>query len=526
MDLDQRAGFSSDLQPLRSFLPTLLPVLGKKGDWYPSIWFERKSNRSMSVNLKQTQVSDSFSSGVVLRIYDGYTLHEQASDDLEPSRLRQLAEEFAARVQGAKIHAQAISRPYPCPSWRERLKQVTEKEILDQIGSLPAANQEVHFGVRFQKDPRGLTVEEATVELKALLKRILAIASEEGLPAQELSYALARYSLAEEESLFIDSSVNISQTLLRVAVTLVTMSGANRSIHRVGGLGGVESLAVHDSEILEMISDLKALKNAQRLAPGKYRVLFGPELSGVIAHEAFGHAQEGDTCARGRSRAWELHQSGEKVGNQNATIVNNPAIFKNADRNHAAWGSYYFDEEGWFSSEQVLLKEGVLQSPMTNLTSALRLGVPRTSNGKRETWANGVYTRQTNTYFSPGPYTLADLMKKLGDGFVATQAAGGMEDPKGMGIQVGLGWLREVKDGALTGRVFRGAAGGDIQLTGYVPDVLNSIVAKSKIEAESEAPDTARFPLNDSGGCGKYHKEFVNAGCGGPWMLLENVTLG
>jgi hypothetical protein len=36
----------------------------------------------------------------------------------------------------------------------------------------------------------------------------------------------------------------------------------------------------------------------------------------------------------------------------------------------------------------------------------------------------------------------------------------------------------------------------------------------------------ARFPLNDAGGCGKYHKEFVFAGCGGPYMLLDQVTLG
>jgi TldD protein len=206
--------------------------------------------------------------------------------------------------------------------------------------------------------------------------------------------------------------------------------------------------------------------------------------------------------------------------------LNNPAIFRNAGRSSAAWGSYFFDEEGWLAAEQVLLREGVLQAPMTNLTSAIRLGVPRTANGKRESWANGVYTRQTNTYFSAGGETFAQLMEKLGSGFVAFQAAGGMEDPKGMGIQVGIAWLREVRDGRYTGRVFRGPAGGDIQLTGYVPEVLAAIEAKSKVEFESEAPDQARHPWNDTGGCGKYHKEFVNAGCGGPWMLFDQVVLG
>jgi TldD protein len=255
-------------------------------------------------------------------------------------------------------------------------------------------------------------------------------------------------------------------------------------------------------------------------------VLFGPVLTGVLAHEAFGHSQEADTCARGRSKAWELHKSGASVGNEHATILNNPAIFDNGGENYAAWGSYFFDEEGWLAREQVLLDKGTLKAPMTNLTSALRLGIPRTANGKRETWANGVYTRQTNTYFSPGTSTLPELMEQLQDGFVALHPAGGMEDPKGMGIQVGISFLEEVQGGRRTGRVFKGPAGGDIQMTGYTPDVLNSIVAKSKIEYDKPGPDHSRHPFNDAGGCGKYHKEFVFAGCGGPYVLLEGVTLG
>ena len=156
--------------------------------------------------------------------------------------------------------------------------------------------------------------------------------------------------------------------------------------------------------------DLKALKSADKLQPGKYRVLFGPVLTGVLAHEAFGHSQEGDTCARGRSKAWELHKIGVVVGNEHATILNNPAIYDNGDKAYAAWGSYFFDEEGWLAKSKFFSIDGVLKAPMTNLTSAIRLGVPRTANGKRESWANGVYTRQTNTYFSAGNKTLDELM--------------------------------------------------------------------------------------------------------------------
>ncbi len=522
----KRASFSTDLQALREFFPTLLPLLEKKPDWYGSIFFERKKSRTYMANLRQTNVSENVSMGAVLRVYDGYTLFEQATDDLDFTALRRSATELAERVERSKPAAGIAKRTYAPPTWTERLKSPLEDEIRSQIPKGANAQTPVHFGISFAEDPRLPTTEKRLAELKALVARSLELAPEEKVEIEDLSYIMARQAFAEEESLFIDRESNLSQALFRLALTVVTMSGADRTLNRVGGLGGLEAVEFNDDDIRVLLRDLRALKNADRLSPGKYRVLFSPTLAGVLAHEAFGHSQEGDTCARGRSKAWELHKSGERVGNEHATILNNPAIFSNGGKNYAAWGSYFFDEEGWLAQEHVLLDQGKLKSPMTNLTSALRLGVPRTANGKRESWSNGVYTRQTNTYFSAGHSTLDELVERMGDGFLATEAAGGMEDPKGMGIQVGIQYLKEVKAGKLTGRVLKGPAGGDIQMTGYTPDVLESIIGKSKIDFSKDGADTAKHPFNDAGGCGKYHKEFVYAGCGGPYLLLDGVTLG
>jgi TldD protein len=521
-----RLPLSSELILLQQRLGELLPLLQARTDWYSSIYFERKVHRSVAVNFKETQVGDSLSAGVVFRIYDGFTLHEWATDQLDLAHLREGVQRFVKRVESRTAPVGITPRFYQAPSWSDRLKQVSEQEISEQLPTHFERDLSVHFGIRYQKDPRAHSVEESVTSLRQNLKKMRSVAEKKGLSDADFSFAVARHSLTDEESFFIDREVRLSQRLPRLAVTLVGMSGANRAIHRVGGLGGLEVLDVDESDIERLIEELVALRSAQRLEPGQYRVLFGPELAGVIAHEAFGHSQEGDTCARGRSKAWELYQAQTRVGNQHATILNNPAIFRNGDRSHGAWGSYFFDEEGWLASAQTLLSEGLLRAPMTHLTSAIRLGIPRTANGKRESWSSGVYTRQTNTYFSPGSYTLQELIGKLGNGYIATQSAGGMEDPKGMGIQVGIAWLQEVKDGKLTGRVFRGPAGGDVQFTGYVPDVLQSIVAKSKIDAESLELDRSQFPPNDAGGCGKYHKEYVHAGCGGPWMLLDSVRLG
>lgn len=523
--MSNKAPLSKEIMEIRDGLKPILPLLEKQEGWYGSIYVERKATKAYAANPKQTQMSDQISQGVVLRIYDGYSLYEQATDEMSLDSIKKLALQLAERVSAVK-HPGGPKRPYRAPTWSERLSAKLEEEITSQIPPNVLAETPVHFGIKVVEDPFKVSSAEWLQKLKNLLERCKTLAHDEGLKDDELTFMRARQSVGVEECVFADRESLLSQTLYRLDLTVLTMSGADRTYIRKGGLGGLEAVPIHDHEIREILRDLKALKGSSRLAPGKYRILCGPLVTGVLAHEAFGHSQEGDTCARGRSKAWELQKSGEVVGNEHATILNNPAIFSNGTESCAAWGSYFFDEEGWLANEQVLLDRGVLKYPMTNLTSSIRLGVPRTANGKRESWANGVYTRQTNTYFSAGNKTLAKLMSELGNGFVAVHPAGGMEDPKGMGIQVGISYLHEVKDGKITGRVFKGPAGGDIQMTGYTPDILKSILAKSKIEVESKDADRAKFPFNDSGGCGKYHKEFVFAGCGGPYMLLDQVTLG
>lgn len=522
----KRAPFPEDLVPLRNLFVQLLPVLEPVKDWYGSIYFERKASKTYSANLKQTQMADHISLGAVFRIYDGYSLYEEATDDLDHENLKRFAHDFVKRIRAQSRPTDLPPQPYSPADWSARLSQNLENEIRSQIPEGVNSATPVHFGIRYLEDPKKPTAAEAFHHLKTAIEKCRNLTHLEGLEPAELTFISARQTFTEEQSIFVDRETNLSQNLFRLVFALTTMSGSDRTFFRIGGLGGLEAIRFEDSDVRNLLKDLKALKAAQRLEPGKYRVLFGPALTGVLAHEAFGHSQEGDTCARGRSKAWELHQTGEAVGNQHATILNNPAIYQNGEESYGAWGSYFFDEEGWLAKEQVLLNQGKLCAPMTNLTSAIRLGVPRTANGKRESWANGVYTRQTNTYFSPGDQTLSELMSQLDNGFLALRAAGGMEDPKGMGIQVGISFLHEVKNGKLTGQVFKGPAGGDIQMTGYTPDVLNSIMAKSKIEHHSTSADTAKHPFNDVGGCGKYHKEFVHAGCGGPYMLLDQVILG
>lgn len=495
-------------------------------NYYCSLWVEKRNDSVFDKTTRGKSASSSSSAGIVLRVFDGVTLFESAKDDFSKESLTEAVNSLAAKVKAEGALADAPV--YVSPSWKERAHKSLEEDLLSQIDIEASADEWIHFANKFST-PLMSSSEELMAYVDEKFSQLMSI-KEDFIKNHDLAgvdYERLLVNLQRDDFLFIDSSVRMTQTLLRNRTAGMATKGEESARAMFGGLGGQETIDLPEKSMRMLFQELKDLLKADKLTPGKYKLLMGPALTGVFAHEAFGHSQEGDTWARGRSKCKELYESQESVGNEHATILNNPAIYDNGLDPFAAWGSYFFDEEGWLAEESYLVKEGKLTSPMTNMTSAFRLGVKRTSNGKRENWKNAIYTRQTNTYFSAGDKTYEDLIKMIDYGFVAEGTAGGMEDPKGMGIQVGIPLLYEVKDGKFTGKTFKGPNGGDVQMTGYVPDCLSKIIDKSKIDAHGEKNNfTPKHPWNEVGGCGKYHKELVNAGCGGTYLLVDQVLLG
>lgn len=524
-----RAKLSQEVESMKPVVEQVHSELksGSKPEWYVSVVYERRQSTTAQANTMKVALDEDLNEGIVMRVYDGLTMFEEACDDLDLSSLKQKAKALTERAKANGIQSEA-PRFYQSPSWAERLKVDLDSEITSQIPSGANADSWVHFGTRWEK---GYWTKDSEMldAAKGFFKTLKE--KDESLPEDNAGKGAQMHtgviSAAMIQFLFMDDAVKMSQTLTRDRAVALAVKNGQRGIVIKGGLGGLETTELFDHDYDEVFENLQMVLDSEPLKPGRYKVLMHPAISGVFAHEAFGHTQEGDTWARGRSKAKMLYEKKIPVGNKNSNIINNPAAFKNGNDSFASWGSYFFDEEGWLASKNYLVKDGILQAPMTNLTSSLRLGVPRTANGKRESWTNGMYTRQTNTYFEEGDLSFNELISKVDYGFLATFPYGGMEDPKGMGIQVGIQFLQEIKDGKLTGKTFKGPAGGSIQMTGYVPDYLNSIVGKTKIDAfEKYGDDNPEHPWNEAGGCGKYHKESVVAGCGGPYMLVENVLLG
>lgn len=518
-----RIEFPAHLIEIRTLMPELLEILesGRTDDWYSFIWLEETKSLSC-VAAANEKSGESLDRGMVLRVLVDGENFEKSTNLLERQNLISRAQEFRAELD--KKFPKVKSKSYRPATWKEEDLTTLGSDIIEQLPKNMDSTTEVHFSPLCEGNP--FETEIATLKKLATETRneILEKSKkyvEANSNFQELADVRSMVRQEITTNVFVDRSKNMSQTLpisLLYSMGMTKTGQVGRSM--AGGLGGLE-VAVHSEEdIVEAALRPLQLANAKKLAPGRYQIISGPDVTGVIAHEAFGHTQEGDTWMKGRSIAKNLHESKIKVGNDQACIVNHPNMFSMEDLSHGSNGSYFFDHEGQLARAQIILDKGILAVPMTDLTSALRLNVPRTANGKRESWRRPIMARQTNTYFTPGDKTVEELIGMVSDGFLARWASGGMEDPKGGSLTAGTSYLEEIKNGKLTGEIYLGPSGGHVELSDPVFTLLERIVAKSK------SVNKHNIPENKFGGCGKYHKESVQAGCGGPFILWESINCG
>lgn len=283
---------------------------------------------------------------------------------------------------------------------------------------------------------------------------------------------------------------------LRVVVTVREGEKIYSEYQTGSGLMGLEILDLLEEKATYACQEALKMLESQPMIPGVYDVICTPEISGLIAHEAFGHGVEMDMFVKNRALAKDY--IGKSVASPLVTMLDGARPKKEV-------ASYLFDDEGNLGQETVLIKDGILVHGINDEASALRLNVPITGNGRRESFERKAYSRMTNTYFEKGTSKVEEMIASIGYGFLLEGVESGMEDPKHWGIQCILSKAKEIVNGQLTGKIY-----GPVILTGYVPELLKSI---SMVSDQVE--------LDGSGSCGKGYKEWVKVSDGGPYLKAK-----
>ncbi len=469
-----KAPFSEYLNGLIPALRTVLDALSPDFD-YVSIL----STDSTGLSLRSTRHAKYVSNetmtterGTVIRVsrdglYSEYALSDLHTDDLE-NTIQNIRDELDAqfallKITGTPVYRTGIVDDEPLELFHEEeTEQLPEEADVQSIIDLMVGITE-----------KGLALGEDVLECSVWA---------ESTHINKLF--LSRNRFLRQSYVYSEGSVAV----------FAARGDQNRvGFRSVSGLCGPELFTKLEDELQPSYTMAQDLLNAKRIEPGEYEIITAPEVSGLIAHEAFGHGVEMDMFVK--ERALGKYYIGKRVGSDKVTMHEGAAC----DREVA---SYAFDDEGVLAGDTVEIRNGILETGICDALSAVRLGVKPTGNGKRENFAHKVYTRMTNTVFDSGNDSLEEMIASVKYGFLLEGIQSGMEDPKHWGIQCILEMGREIRDGKLTGNVF-----APIILTGYVPDLLGNISMASS--------DRMLF---GAGGCGKGYKEFVKVSDGGPYL--------
>ena len=300
--------------------------------------------------------------------------------------------------------------------------------------------------------------------------------------------------------LFVSNNKELDQFYSWVNATamVVYRDGEKMVMAREGSYSNLMSEALGQLPNLldKLVHKASKLVNAKPIVPGVYDCITDPSITGLIAHEAFGHGVEMDQFVKDRALAKQY------VGKYVASPICN---MRDGAASAFSTASYFFDDDGVLAQDTQIIKNGILVSGISDLTSASELGTAPTGNGRRQSYKRKAYSRMTNTFFEAGTDKLEDMIASIKHGYMLFETNNGMEDPKNWQIQCTAEYGIEIVDGKLTDNYV-----APVVMSGYVPDLLKSITMVSD-----------QFKVIGSGSCGKGYKEWVRVSDGGPALKVK-----
>lgn len=237
----------------------------------------------------------------------------------------------------------------------------------------------------------------------------------------------------------------------------------------VSGKGSLADLDLSVATLAPLLDEAHAHVQAKRHAvparAGLQTVVMGPELAGVLAHEAMGHPCEADLVLAG---AVTRDLVGRRVASELITMVDYAHTVDGVE----AMVPVYVDDEGTPAEDAVLIDKGVLTGFMSSRETATRLGIAASGSARAYAPNDEPLIRMRNTAILPGTSKLADMIDGVDDGYLLLKRTNGQADST-TEFMFGIGLGYEIKGGRL-GRAIR-----DNTVSGSAIKVLSSVDAVS-----------------------------------------------
>lgn len=344
---------------------------------------------------------------------------------------------------------------------------------------------------KVKEDPRDVSLEEKVNLLLDLEKAAVG----DGIINRRVTYIEKN-----EHVFFSDSSLHeYEYEICRCGFNVLAVAGEagvmQMGFERDHTISGLNIRHRHDLA-REAADRATALLKAKPAKGGKMKAILDPELAGVFAHEAVGHAAEGDLVKEGNSVL--KGKNGEMIGSHDLTIVDDPSL--------PEFGFCPVDDEGSATVRTEIIKSGVMNSYLHSKETLARIG-QGTAGHCRGMAGDVPIVRMSNTFIENGKSSYDEIIEECKNGILLKGSRGGQVDPgRGM-FQFNAEYGYLIENGECTTMV------RDVSLSGEILSTLHSVLLVGN--------DRSLHP----GYCGK-GGQTVPVTDGSPHLLLHDAVIG
>ena len=460
--------FNVDIEMLQR----LIAIAMSRGGDYADIYFEFSSLDEMQLrDRKVSSVGQHVDYGVGIRVLKGEQTGYAYSESTEWTKMEKAAATAAAIADGL-VKA-------PCPIGVTEIKHASYYPSQDSWKDYDTSRR-IDFLQRMNDSIYGLD--------------------------SRITNVVESLTSSFDRMLFFNSLGELAEDcgpLSSLGVSIVAKDGSRRETASFSRSFRMGSEFLTDELMAEMAREVvqrcSLLFTAGTVIGGTMPVVMGAGGSGILLHEAIGHAFEADFIRKGTSIFTD--SLGKKICSEKISVVDDGTIPLNR-------GSINIDDEGVPSQKTYMVKDGILTSFLHDRVSAKHYGVAPTGNGRRESFRFNPIPRMRATYMENGDSTKEDIIASVKDGvFLDTFSNGQVQIGAGdFTFYVKSGWL--IENGRLTQPL------KDINVIGNGPQALADIVAV----ASDCIIDNGKWT------CGK--EQYCAVSCGMPTVLVSKLSVG
>jgi TldD protein len=268
-----------------------------------------------------------------------------------------------------------------------------------------------------------------------------------------------------------------------------------------GSVGGYELMRKDSAMNLGTEAAAQGLRllDSKPAPAGKFTCILDNKMTGMMAHEAFGHACEADAVLSSSSVLEGLLE--RRVADESISMYDDPTI-------KGTFGYFAYDWEGVRARRHTLIDKGILKGYLHNIETSSRMGVRPNGAARSQGYNTPPIIRMSNTFIGPGDWKKDELIGDLKHGLLIQGNQYGYVEPAKGQFMFKCDEAHEIVKGEI-GQRYR-----DASLSGVILEVLHSV--------KGVADD---FVLGDPGYCGKAGQS-ARTTDGGPHICVTDMVVG